>query len=1196
MKPLTIRLLGIPEVSAGGQTLPFRTRKVLALLVYLVVEGGMHSRESLMALLWPESPPEKAAVTLRGTLSRLRRSLRPAGDFLVSEAGAVAFDFEKAHDLDLAWLAAAARAEMPPNELSLILSLDRGEFLEGFTLPDAPVFDTWATIQRETCQRQLETVYDRLSRQQLATHDSAAAVETAARWVARAPLSEEAYRRLMASQALSGRRPAAMQTYQRLRATLQDELGLEPSRETALLAEQIGHGRVGGYSADRMPETGAKGPAQRLILPLVGRADEHGQMVAAFRQVSQKGAQVVALIGAAGVGKSRLVSAFQEWARLDSADVDVWEGRAFETGGRLAYQPVVEAMRTRLELENAPEDLLEDVWLAELSQLIPELRARYPDLPPPMTGDARFVRARLFEALSVLGSALTTHRPAVFVLDDMQWADVDTLDLIHYLARRWAEIGTPILLLLTVRQESFAADAGLREWLSRLERDVPLTRLLLDALTGTAMQELVARLTGPTTDDASTTTFGEWLWAETSGLPFFVEALLQMLVEQGILTTTDESGSTYDFAAAMHHVQSVTRVPMPPGVHEVILARMERLSEVEKALLLAAAVLGRESTFELLCQVADVSEAEALVTVEALLDARLLTERHAARRPYTLAHDYIREVVYGESHEARRRIFHRRALLALEADQAPAAECAFHALASLLDEPAFRFSLAAGDEALEAWAFEESLVHYNQAREAVDRMATTGAAVEPQSLRRLYLNRGRALELTEDYQAAQENYDEMLSIAAERQDQALELAALIAQCIIHARHNPVFYPQRARQEGQAALDLSRELNDRPAEARSLWGLMLAGIYGGGSSQETSDFGQRSLSLARELGLMEQMGYVLVNLCWPYIAQKQLKAALEANDEAHAIWRELGNQPMLLETFEMRQWIHTITGDHQGLLAAAHETLRLSLATGNQGFQGTALRFTGFVYALHGHFKEALANVEAAMALPNRRSFSEHANYDGMLMIHYLAGALDQAEYWADKLYAALQERSMPVFETYFLTNIARAKIAQEKLAEGQAILDGVLEMLAPDAPWSHTIITIAIVYGQLQLARGKPERVFELLDERLDGYRQAGFLYSLAEEYWLRGRAQLLLGQLEAARVSLLEAKEVAEAREERVILWQILVTLSELERASGNLAAADKQRDQARAVVDYIAGRAGELRTIFLRQPAVAQLLSMSL
>jgi hypothetical protein len=276
-----------------------------------------------------------------------------------------------------------------------------------------------------------------------------------------------------AAQALCGQRPAAMQTYRQLQARLRQELDLEPARESTVLADNISHGRVRQERATPESAPLSTDRDRHLTLPLVGRADEHRQLVAAYRQIGQDKTQVVALIGLAGVGKTRLVDAFLDWAMLDTPQVETWQGRAYERGGRLAYQPVVEALRLRLEQVNAPEDLLEDVWLAELSQLMPELRARYPDLPPPMTGDAHFVRARLFEALAMLASALAARRPAIFMLDDIQWADADTLDLVHYLVRRWAEMGAPILLLLAIRQEAYAADAALREWLARLERTLP---------------------------------------------------------------------------------------------------------------------------------------------------------------------------------------------------------------------------------------------------------------------------------------------------------------------------------------------------------------------------------------------------------------------------------------------------------------------------------------------------------------------------------------------------------------------------------------------------------------------------------------------------------------------------------------------------------------------------------------------------
>ena len=87
------------------------------------------------------------------------------------------------------------------------------------------------------------------------------------------------------------------------------------------------------------------------------------------------------MVGEAGIGKTRLAREWVAWAAAQGALV--LSGQAFEMGGRLPYQPLVEALRPRLEAENAPEDLLEDLWLAELSRLLPELRVRYPDLPLP---------------------------------------------------------------------------------------------------------------------------------------------------------------------------------------------------------------------------------------------------------------------------------------------------------------------------------------------------------------------------------------------------------------------------------------------------------------------------------------------------------------------------------------------------------------------------------------------------------------------------------------------------------------------------------------------------------------------------------------------------------------------------------------------------------------------------------------------
>jgi DNA-binding SARP family transcriptional activator len=111
MGQLNLSLLGTPEVRHAGQVLTFRTRKALALLIYLVVKGGKHSREKLTALFWPESDEEHSRATLRSTLVYVRTTLgemsNPAMPHLLIEHDAIGFNFASDFDLDLNTLQAA---------------------------------------------------------------------------------------------------------------------------------------------------------------------------------------------------------------------------------------------------------------------------------------------------------------------------------------------------------------------------------------------------------------------------------------------------------------------------------------------------------------------------------------------------------------------------------------------------------------------------------------------------------------------------------------------------------------------------------------------------------------------------------------------------------------------------------------------------------------------------------------------------------------------------------------------------------------------------------------------------------------------------------------------------------------------------------------------------------------------------------
>ena len=572
MEPLHLKFLGLPEVRYDGHPLKFRTKKTLALLAYLVAEGGSHSRETVAALLWPESPEKRGRTTLRSTLAGLRKALTEKAPNcrslrILTENGSLGLEIGSDAELDICVLEAASNTAQAiarnglreasryevVNKLQAAVQEYRGEFLQGLSLKDAPEFGYWLDLEREVWRQRASLIFDCLSQLQIDGGESSEAIKTAATWVKNDRLSEIAQRRLIEARFAAGDEEGALQAYEVFRSVLEQELGTDPGPETEALAARV-RKEVGSRSSSK-PEPRAKGsPKQTFETPLVGRVPEFSALIADYYAASHGEPRVVTLVGEAGIGKTRLATEFLLWARSQGADV--LEGRAFESGGQLPYQPLVEAFRRRIERERAPDDLLSDVWLSELSRLLPELRERYPDLLAPASDEAT-ARLRLYETIARLVCSLSDAMPVVLFLDDLQWADTASLNVLRYAGRRWAEDACPILLILTVRSEEIDRSGELCSWLSYLSRDLSVGRLhlghlaledtvrLLEALAGPGKKESYIISQEPQVTDTRSTLaergqelerFGQWLFAETGGQPLFLVETLKVLLERGVLT------------------------------------------------------------------------------------------------------------------------------------------------------------------------------------------------------------------------------------------------------------------------------------------------------------------------------------------------------------------------------------------------------------------------------------------------------------------------------------------------------------------------------------------------------------------------------------------------------------------------------------------------------------------------------------
>ena len=330
---------------------------------------------------------------------------------------------------------------MPEGSASLpilqsAVSLQRGDFLTGFSLGDAPGFDDWVAIQREVWHRRLGLILDRLSEIQFASGEFAGAADTASRWIALDGLNEVAYRRKMRAHFAAGERGQALATYEACRVVLASELGVEPEPDTAELAESI-RAQAPSVQPNRRSET----RLHRLDTSVaflgnlfIGRNSEYQVLVDSYERSAAGEPQFVVLRGDVGIGKTRLARKFADWAGAQGAEL--LHSGAFESGSHLPFQPLVEALRLRFEHGSYPADLLDEKWLSPLSQLLPELRQPNPGtasplaVPPEAAGDRS--QTQLFESLAQLTLALTRRAPLVLYLDDLQWADSSTLELLLY--------------------------------------------------------------------------------------------------------------------------------------------------------------------------------------------------------------------------------------------------------------------------------------------------------------------------------------------------------------------------------------------------------------------------------------------------------------------------------------------------------------------------------------------------------------------------------------------------------------------------------------------------------------------------------------------------------------------------------------------------------------------------------------------
>jgi tetratricopeptide (TPR) repeat protein len=778
--------------------------------------------------------------------------------------------------------------------------------------------------------------------------------------------------------------------------------------------------------------------------PLVGRDVELAALRTALKQTAGGNGGLVALVGEAGVGKTRLAIELGHEARARGAVV-AW-GRCHEAEALPGYWPwlhVLRALAAEVDDDPAPA-----AALRALEE--PDTQAASTLAPP---GSARL---ELFDRVSAALAGIARRGPLVVILDDLHWADGSSLHLLEFAARALAE--SAVLFVVTHRptspdHQSDAASA--RPDVARLGRRIPVAGLHPDAVA-----ELLARALGvrPRADVVAA------VHAASQGNPFFV-------LEMAALLPTSELASPPPHGSPA--------VPLTLGLRQVIARRLAPLPGATRDLLTAAAILGPEFDLAPLEAVLGESPEQVLDTVEPAVRAGVVREVAGALRRWTFSHALVREALHDALTPAERAQLHRRAGEALErvgrADvDALLPELAHHFYeAARGGDPAkaAHYGQRAGSAALDRAAYEEAVRHFERARHA--------AALVPGNDRQrlaILVGLAEAHGGAGDLPAAEAAFGEALPLA--RALGATEFGDAVV------RYGLVRAEMGILDERLVAL-LEEAIQALPAEDSALRARLLSRLASGlhlqrGALSRRRQLADEAAGMARRVGEPTTLAFVLCNRLVALLGPDNLGERLTAADEILVLSHRAGYRTAALSALTFR--VHDLLelADHAAFLGAVERFARLADEARQPFYRWHAATFRAAVALVEGRFGDAEGLATEALALGQRAQSQTALLHYGQQLIKLRGeqGRLDEVLPMVEM--AAAEASTVPAWRCSLADLYSVTGRREQARIEFEALATDGFAGIPRDTSWLVAMCLVANVCTDLE-DRRRARQLYALL-------------------------------------------------------------------------------------------------------------------
>ena len=672
--------------------------------------------------------------------------------------------------------------------------------------------------------------------------------------------------------------------------------------------------------------------------PFVGRGVEYGLLVGLIARLTTGAGQTVLLEGEPGIGKSRLMREVARYAQAQG--LPTLATNCFEIDRAMPYQPVIDLVTRALE-RASPAALrkIAPVSLAELAALVPAVTERFADLPRLSSDFPEARQARLSRAVGQLLEATADGRPLILMVDDIQWADDASAQVLHTLARHVSK--RPALLIYAYRDENLDSDERLARLVESLRRETDARHVLLARLELGDAESLVASL-----GDARLAAPGlaARLHRETEGNPFFLMSILQTMSEGGISLDTRSSGEPG---------------MLPDALRAAVRARITHVPQEFRSTLETAAVLGRRFDFDTLLTVTRETEEQLLAALEALVKRRLLREEPEGGI-YDFSHDKVREVVYRDIGGTRRMLLHRSVAEILERrGESEAherdARLAEHYERAHVWPKALKYLVLAGERSQALFAMRDALHWLDR---AVALSESHPEALDKKESDALYERRGAARAQAGQTEGAVADMRRVINAARAAGEREKARDALIQLGMAYRRADAY---DEATACLTAALAESRAMNDEHQAADTLYHLGTV-AWSTGINDQAIEFHQEAVEICERTGLAD----LVAVQAWhgrgeAHFANAEPAAAIQCYTRSIELARGIGDKSYESENLMMIGHACIGTkglGDYPRALSSFNGALEIARAADLQWHMGPTLLGLDHVRACTGEYGTA----------------------------------------------------------------------------------------------------------------------------------------------------------------------------------------------------------------------------------------------